>query len=745
MQKIPFLFLLIAAMFIQNVNAQNGLNFQGVARSATNAILASQPISLRLSIVQGSSTGTSEYSETRRAITNAQGLFTVVIGDTGAISTIGNYAAINWKLTPKFLKIEMDPTAGTNFITMGTTQFQSVAYAQFAKAVDAENISGVIPISSGGTGVNNLASLKSSLALDKINNTADLDKPISVATTIALNLKLNATDTAGLSARINAKANTFDVSTSLANKVDKFTGKDLSTNDFTTAEKTKLAAITGTNTGDQDVSSFATTASLALKINSSDVSASLANKVDKFTGKDLSTNDFTTAEKTKLAAITGTNTGDQDVSSFATSASVALKANTADLATALALKEDQTNKSADVTLGGAAANDILFPTQKAVKVYVALNSAGGGVADGGITTIKLADLAVTDAKLATGISKSKVGLGSVENTALSTWAGTSNITTVGTIANGTWNGTAIDIAHGGTGATTALGARANLGLVIGTNVQAPLTAGTDYLTPNGSAASLTNFPIFNQNTTGNATTATNAGNITATSNTTLTSLSNLATVGTIISGIWSGTAIAVTNGGTGETSLTGIVKGNGTSAMTAAIAGTDYQAPIILTTTGSGAATFSGTTLNIPTPTGNATHTIGESYGGGIVFYVTSNALHGLIAETIDQSSSATWGEASDLVTIESNHSVEGKKYADWRLPTKSEIKLLYNNIGQNAIAPFTNIGNFGNFSYWSATLDFSSAWKQEFRQIIINFYTEGILSSVSQSSLLKVRAIRAF
>jgi hypothetical protein len=78
-------------------------------------------------------------------------------------------------------------------------------------------------------------------------------------------------------------------------------------------------------------------------------------------------------------------------------------------------------------------------------------------------------------------------------------------------------------------------------------------------------------------------------------------------------------------------------------------------------------------------------------------------------------------------------------------LPTKSEIKLLYNNIGQNAIAPFTNIGNFGNFSYWSATLDFSSAWKQEFRQIIINFYTEGILSSVSQSSLLKVRAIRAF
>ena len=39
--------------------------------------------------------------------------------------------------------------------------------------------------------------------------------------------------------------------TDVASKVDKVDGKDLSTNDYTTAEKTKLSAITGTNTGDQ--------------------------------------------------------------------------------------------------------------------------------------------------------------------------------------------------------------------------------------------------------------------------------------------------------------------------------------------------------------------------------------------------------------------------------------------------------------------------------------------------------------
>lgn len=41
------------------------------------------------------------------------------------------------------------------------------------------------------------------------------------------------------------------------------------------------------------------------------------------------------------------------------------------------------------------------------------------------------------------VSKTDVGLSAVENTALSTWAGSSNITTVGTIGTGTWNATAI--------------------------------------------------------------------------------------------------------------------------------------------------------------------------------------------------------------------------------------------------------------------------------------------------------------
>ena len=99
-------------------------------------------------------------------------------------------------------------------------------------------------------------------------------------------------------------------------------------------------AITGTNTGDQDLSEYATTTQLATKANTADVTTSLATKVDKVTDKELSTNDYTTAEKTKLAAITGTNTGDQDLSGYATTSdvttSLATKPNTAAVPTSLA-------------------------------------------------------------------------------------------------------------------------------------------------------------------------------------------------------------------------------------------------------------------------------------------------------------------------------------------------------------------------------------------------------------------------
>lgn len=190
-----FFFFLLFAISIVNSHAQTGINFQGVARTTNNVILASQNISLKLSILQSSVNGNTEYSETRIVSTNAQGLFSAVIGDTGKLSSTGNFTNINWKHIPKFLKIEMDPAAGSNFILMGTTQFQYVPYAQFAKNIDAENIIGIIPVALGGTGVSSLVNLKLAMGLDQLNNTSDLSKPINSLTQNALDLKLNVVDT----------------------------------------------------------------------------------------------------------------------------------------------------------------------------------------------------------------------------------------------------------------------------------------------------------------------------------------------------------------------------------------------------------------------------------------------------------------------------------------------------------------------------------------------------------------------
>lgn len=74
--------------------------------------------------------------------------------------------------------------------------------------------------------------------------------------------------------------------------------------------------------------------------------------------------------------------------------------------------------------------------------------------------------------LASGKSYKINGTNVLSGSSLGSGVTGSSLTSVGTITSGTWNGTTIAVANGGTGATSASGARTNLGLVIGTNVQA---------------------------------------------------------------------------------------------------------------------------------------------------------------------------------------------------------------------------------------------------------------------------------
>jgi hypothetical protein len=345
---LSFLLLLV----LINTHAQTGLNFQGVARTSNNVILASQQISLRLSIIQGSAIGATEYTETRKVNTNAQGLFNAVIGDTGAISSIGNFASINWKLSPKFLKIEMDPAAGTNFITMGTTQFQSVAYAMFANSVDAENISGIVPVTRGGTGATSLALL-----------------PISTATQTALDLKLNIADSVtGYITPTQLASKTFDT-TSLSNRIDiKLSKVDTSTLsnriNSTIATKLNIAdSVTGYITPTQLASKTFDTTSLSNRIDviaaATDINSTIATKLniaDSVTGyitpTQLASKTFDT---TSLSNRIDIKLSKVDTSTLSNRINLKLnKADTATLSNRIDLKAniDSVNFAKDITVNG---------------------------------------------------------------------------------------------------------------------------------------------------------------------------------------------------------------------------------------------------------------------------------------------------------------------------------------------------------------------------------------------------------
>lgn len=258
--------------------------------------------------------------------------------------------------------------------------------------------------------------------------------------------------------------------------------------------------------------------------------------------------------------------------------------------------------------------------------------------------------------------------------------GSSSITTLGAISTGEWKGTIIGNNYGGAGSTNGILKANGLGIV------SAAVSGTDYMAPFNSQTSkqffaapntgdgqptfrsilASDIPLLNQNTSGNAASASvlqNARLINGVSfngsadiiiaaaisngltfNATGTGASspvdfdgtvaktisynsigaapsigstNITTLGTIATGVWAGSVIGANYGGAGTNN--GLLKGNGVGVVSAAVAGTDFQAPISV----SAPVIKTGNTISI-----NASSGAGDGYLSSSDWILFNNKLN---------------------------------------------------------------------------------------------------------------------
>ena len=157
MKKLYLFLIFILATFAVIAQTPQKMTYQAVVRNSANALIANQNVSARISIVQGSATGTVIYTETHQVTTNANGLMTVEIG--GGTVVTGTFDHINWASGPYFLLTEIDPEGGINYSITTSQQLMSVPYALFAQEAangftgnydDLSNIPNFAPVATSG-------------------------------------------------------------------------------------------------------------------------------------------------------------------------------------------------------------------------------------------------------------------------------------------------------------------------------------------------------------------------------------------------------------------------------------------------------------------------------------------------------------------------------------------------------------------------------------------------------------------
>jgi len=486
---------------------------------------------------------------------------------------------------------------------------------------------------------------------------------------------------------------------------------------ITATDITNLSNLSGTNTGDQDLTPLATKIALAdstAKVRSEipDVSGFISTEADpEFTNSEAA--NITAADITNLRNQSGTNTGDQDLSPLATKTALAdsiaqVRSEIPDISGLITTETDPAFK------GSEAAN---ITTADMTNLR---NQSGTNTGDQDISGIAVNKLAIQDtaAQIRADIPDVSDFISTEADPVFSAWdkdyTDLSNKPTIPSVYNSavTFTGTAV----GSSPQTVRLNQSGNKTITINqADVSGFITTETD--------------PKF----------------------TTWDKSTGISITESQISDLDHFTTDDETDPNFGASVASGITGTDTTywnNKQDQLVAGTN------ISIVGNTISATSGSTL-----------AIGQSYQGGIIFWLDDTGQHGLIAAREDLSTKIPWyngtykytGTTGDglysgamnttiLVATQmadnqtgnfaakgcADYSVteSGVTYGDWYLPSKYELNLLY--LQQNAV------GGFASVWYWSSTENNNlEAWVQ--------YFANGSQFDEGKGYTKYVRPIRAF
>ena len=112
--------------------APSSINYQSILRNSNGSAVPNQNISVRFSVLQGSTLGTYVFQEEHTVTTTDIGLINLKIGQ--GLSPLNSLSTIDWSQGPYFIQVEVDTTSTGSYSSYGSSEISSVPYALYSSS-----------------------------------------------------------------------------------------------------------------------------------------------------------------------------------------------------------------------------------------------------------------------------------------------------------------------------------------------------------------------------------------------------------------------------------------------------------------------------------------------------------------------------------------------------------------------------------------------------------------------------------